>query len=140
MVLRRWRFDVVSVQQMTPDGVFAALLSPWPVVPTFWGADILRLSMRPWYVRRLMPKAVRCAARVHATSRQIAEVVMAMGADAGRVETFNYGVALDVFVLSRPETRDAARIVCTRGRPRLPRLRGPCERSGSRLSACWMRA
>lgn len=114
-VLRAERFDVVNVQQMTPDGVFAALLAPWPVVPTFWGSDILRLSIRPWYVRRLMPKAVARAARVHATSGQIARILTSMGADPDRVETFNYGVDLDVFALDGPEVREGSRIVCTRG-------------------------
>lgn len=113
--LRSGRFDVVSVQQMTPDGVYATLLAPGPVVPTFWGSDILRLEIRPWFVQRLMPRAVRRATRIHATSEEIAARLIGMGADPARMETFNYGVDLGVFAVDGPEVREPGRIVCTRG-------------------------
>ncbi|MDO9557598.1 MAG: glycosyltransferase family 4 protein [Coriobacteriia bacterium] len=113
--LRRGGFDVVSVQQMTPDGVYAALLSRAPVVPTFWGSDLLRLEIRPWFVRRLMPVAVRCAALIHATCEEIAQIAMSMGARPEDVETFNYGIDLSVFSGTGPESRDLYRMVCTRG-------------------------
>ena len=107
-VLRVWRlwrslhghgFDVVNIQQMSPAGVIAALLWGGPLVPTFWGSDILRLSERPWWVRRFMRRAVRRATLLHATSNAIADRLKAMGADPARISTFNYGVDLQVFRL-----------------------------------------
>jgi glycosyltransferase involved in cell wall biosynthesis len=123
-IVRAWRlrgelgaglFDVVSVQQMTPDGVYATLLAGAPVVPTFWGSDLLRLEIRPWFVRRLMPKAIRRAVLVHATCEEIADIAVSMGARSEDVETFNYGIDLSVFTPDGPEIRDAYRIICTRG-------------------------
>lgn len=144
ILLRAWRvrralasghFDVVSIQQMTPDGVYAALLSRAPVVPTFWGSDLLRLEIRPWFVRRLMPLAVRRSAAIHATCEEIAERTIAMGASPDDVETFNYGVDLDVFRDDGCEAREPHRVACTRGlRPfyRIPEIvqafRGVVER------------
>ena len=113
--LVRGRFDVVNIQQMTPDGVYGAVLSPSPVVPTFWGSDILRLEIRPWFVRRLMPRAIRRAAAVHATCREIASIVIEMGAQPEKVETFNYGVDLGLFTTVGPEQREAHRVISTRG-------------------------
>lgn len=113
--LRRGHYDVVSIQQMTPDGVYAALLSKAPVVPTFWGSDLLRLEIRPWFVRKLMPFAVRRATVLHATCEEIAERLAEMGGRAQDIETFNYGIDLEVFSADGPEIRDPHRIVCTRG-------------------------
>ena len=111
----RGRFDAVSIQQVTPDGVYAALLANAPVVPTFWGSDLLRLEIRPWFVRRLMPRAVRRSAFVHATCEEIERRVLQMGAEPSRVETFNYGIDLDVFTADGIEMREPHRVLCTRG-------------------------
>jgi L-malate glycosyltransferase len=106
-------FAVVNVQQMTPDGVIAALLWGGPLVLTFWGSDILLLHERPRWMRALMPVAVRKATLLHATSREIAERLVAMGADPGRIATFNYGVDLEVFRL-REDEPEPGRILYTR--------------------------
>jgi glycosyltransferase involved in cell wall biosynthesis len=108
-VWRLWRslhghgFDVVNIQQMSPSGVIAALLWRGPLVPTFWGSDILRLSERPWWVRYLMRRAVRRATVLHATSEVIADRLKDMGADPERIATFNYGVDLQLFRLRDAE-------------------------------------
>jgi glycosyltransferase involved in cell wall biosynthesis len=112
--LRSGPFDVVSVQQMTPDGVLAALLSPVPCVPTCWGSDILRLDKRPGWVRALMPRALKRGWSVHATSVEIEERVVGMGVPRARVETFNYGVDLAEFRL-RDAPPDSDVVVSTRG-------------------------
>jgi glycosyltransferase involved in cell wall biosynthesis len=111
-VVRAWRlwrslhghgFDVVNIQQMSPDGVIAALLWAGPLVPTFWGSDILRLSERPWWLRCLMRRAVRRATFLHATSEVIADRLKDMGADPARIVVFNYGVDAQVFRLRDAE-------------------------------------
>ena len=61
-----------------------------------------------------MPIAVRKATLLQATSQVIAERLLAMGADPGRISAFNYGVDLEVFRL-REEDPEPGRILCTRG-------------------------
>lgn len=111
-VVRAWRlwrslhghgFDVVNIQQMSPDGVIAALLWGGPLVPTFWGSDMLRLSERPWWLRRLTRRAVRRATLLHATSKVIAGRLQDMGADPACIAVFNYGVDAQVFRLRDAE-------------------------------------
>jgi glycosyltransferase involved in cell wall biosynthesis len=114
LALRSGSFDVVSVQQMTPDGVTATLLSPVPVVPTCWGSDILQLAKRPGWVRALMPRALRRGHMVHATSGEIEERVVAMGVPRERIATFNYGIDMTEFRL-RDTPPDADLVVSTRG-------------------------
>ena len=106
-------FDVVSIQQMSPDGVLASLLWGGPLVPTFWGSDILRLHERPWWLQRLMQRAVRRATLLHATSQAIADRLERMGADPTRISVFNYGVDLQAFRL-RDAPPDPGRILFTR--------------------------
>ena len=102
---RLWRalhghgYEVVNIQQMSPDGVIAAALWRGPCVPTLWGSDILRLGERPWWMRRLMRVAVRRATLLHATSQVIAQRLLEMGADPARIAVFNYGVDLQLFPL-----------------------------------------
>ncbi len=121
-ILRAWRlwralhghgFDVVNIQQMTPDGVIATMLSAVPVVPTFWGSDILRLGERPRWVRLLMPRAVRKSSALHATAHVIAGRLIDLGADPGRIAVFNYGVDLGLFRLRTAEPERGS-IVSTR--------------------------
>ena len=95
--LRSAPFDVLDVMQVTPDGVYAAWLWRGPLMLDFWGSDILRLETRTWWIRRLMPRVVRKADRIHAVSEHMARVLVAMGADPSRIETFQYGVDLTQF-------------------------------------------
>src|SRR5665647_2371499 len=94
--LRSAPFDVLDVMQVTPDGVYAAWLWRGPLMLDFWGSDILRLETRPWWIRRLMPRVVRKADRIHAVSEHMTRVLVAMGADPSRIETFQYGADLGV--------------------------------------------
>jgi len=106
--------DVLDVMQVSPIGVYAAWMWRGPLLLDFWGSDILRLSGRPWLVRRLMRRVVVKADRIHAVSQEMARVLVLLGADEARIETFQYGVDLSMFELSvKPRTSE--RILCARG-------------------------
>ncbi|HEY5276820.1 MAG TPA: glycosyltransferase family 4 protein, partial [Coriobacteriia bacterium] len=92
--LRSAPFDILDVMAVTPDGVYAAWLWRGPLMLDFWGSDIHRLEARPWWIRRLMPRVVRKAERIHAVSEHMAQVLVTLGADPSRIETFQYGVDL----------------------------------------------
>ena len=121
-IVRAWRlwralhgngYDVVNFQQMSPDGVIAAVLWRGASVLTLWGSDILRLSERPWWLRRLMPVVVRRATLLHATSEVIAERLLDMSADPARIAVFNYGVDFQLFRLRDAEP-EPGRVLFTR--------------------------
>jgi glycosyltransferase involved in cell wall biosynthesis len=95
--LRTERPDVLDVMPVTPDGLFAALLWRGPLVLDFWGSDLHGLAARPWWVRLLMTRVVRRADRIHSVSGHMTRVLVAKGADAARIETFQYGVDLVEF-------------------------------------------
>jgi glycosyltransferase involved in cell wall biosynthesis len=112
--LHRGRFDVLNVQQVTPDGVYAALLWNGPLVLGFWGSDIHRLENRPWLVRRLMPTAIRRSTAIHSVSQEMSRLLVRHGADPGLIQTFQYGVDLEAFPLG-PSARHEPLIVSSRG-------------------------
>lgn len=112
--LTRGGFDVVNVQQMTPDGVFAALLWRGPLVLDFWGSDIHRLHERPWFVRRLMRLALGRADAIHSVSRAMTQALEDLGAPRERIETFQYGIDFDTFAPG-PRVRPGRTIVSSRG-------------------------
>jgi glycosyltransferase involved in cell wall biosynthesis len=95
--LRRGRFDVLNVQQLTSVGVLAASLFHGPTVLTFWGSDLLRPEISPVWARKRLPPAVRAATIVHVCSDQMKEAVLALGASPERVACFQYGIDLDLF-------------------------------------------
>jgi glycosyltransferase involved in cell wall biosynthesis len=112
--LRAGDFDVLDVMQVTPDGVYAALMWHGPLVLDFWGSDIMRLDIRPWWVRRLMPRAIRKASMIHSVSDDMTDRLLSYGADRDRVETFQYGIDLGRFRFE-PAPHRAGRVVHTRG-------------------------
>ncbi|MBN2823373.1 MAG: glycosyltransferase family 4 protein [Coriobacteriia bacterium] len=122
LIPRLWRlrrclsagFDVVDIQQVTPDGVYAALLCQDPFVLDFWGSDIHRLDQRPWIIRWLMPKAIQRASAIHSVSQEMTAALAAAGASPERIETFQYGIALDVFAPG-PEARPCPLVAWSRG-------------------------
>jgi len=112
--LRSAPFDVLDVMQVTPDGVYAAWFWHGPLMLDFWGSDIHRLAARPWWIRRLMPRVVRKADRIHAMSEHMARVLVTMGADPSRIEAFQYGVDLTQFGFGGAP-RTSQEILATRG-------------------------
>jgi glycosyltransferase involved in cell wall biosynthesis len=112
--LRRHDYDVLEVMQVTPDGVYAAMIWDGPLVLDFWGSDILRLADRPWWIRRLMPRAIAKADAIRSVSEQMTGVLVANGADPARIETFAHGIDLDVFSAA-PARPGSRRIISTRG-------------------------
>jgi glycosyltransferase involved in cell wall biosynthesis len=107
-------FDVLNIQQMTPDGVYAAFMWRGPLVLDFWGSDLYRLDRRPWLIRKLMPMAIRRATLIHSVSESMTRVLLGHGASADRIETFQYGIDLDVFGPG-PVERRRPLIVSSRG-------------------------
>ncbi len=112
--LRSADFDVLDVMQVTPDGVYAAAMWDGPLVLDFWGSDVLRLSERPWWVRRLMPRVIAKARAIHCVSEQMADVVVGLGGDPARIESFQYGIDLREFTFAPPRP-GVRRILSTRG-------------------------
>ena len=112
--LREHQFDVLDVMQVTPDGVYAALMWHGPLVLDFWGSDIMRLDIRPWWVQRLMPRAIRKAKVIHSVSNEMTQRLLSHGADRDRIETFQYGIDLARFRFE-PAPHRPGRIVHTRG-------------------------
>ena len=112
--LRTAPFDVLDVMQVTPDGVYAACFWRGPLMLDFWGSDIYRLSARSWWIRRLMPRVVRKADRIHAMSEHMARTLVALGADASRTEAFQYGIDFAQFGFGAAP-RTSQEIIATRG-------------------------
>jgi L-malate glycosyltransferase len=94
--------------------VCAALLWRGPLLLDFWGSDILRLEIRPWLIRRLMRRAIRRADRIHSVSAPMTALLVALGAEPSRIETFQYGVDLTRFSAA-PAPRASQRILSSRG-------------------------
>ena len=113
--LRTAPFDVLDVMQVTPDGVYAACFWRGPLMLDFWGSDIYRLSARSWWIRRLMPRVVRKADRIHAMSEHMARTLVALGADASRTEAFQYGIDFAQFGFGAAP-RTSQEIIATRNR------------------------
>lgn len=106
--LRGGDFDVVNVQMLLSDGITAALESDAPVVLTLFGSDVyLRDRLPDAYLERL-PLALQRAAVVHACSQHMADELLAMGAPAESIVTFQYGVDPGLFrpllTADRPHT------------------------------------
>jgi glycosyltransferase involved in cell wall biosynthesis len=112
--LRADAFDVLDVMQVSPLGVYAAWMWGGPLLLDFWGSDILRLSARPWFIRRLMRRVVAKADRIHAVSREMEQALLSLGADEANIETFQYGIDLSAFELA-PGPRTSEQILCARG-------------------------
>jgi glycosyltransferase involved in cell wall biosynthesis len=112
--LRRGGFDVLDVQQVTPVGLYAAMLWRGPLVLDFWGSDIMQLDRRPWPLRLLMRRVIAKAACIHSVSDQITRALVARGADETTIETFQYGVDLSEFTFA-PGGRDCQTVVWSRG-------------------------
>ena len=107
-IRREFDFDLIDAHWAYPNGVVAARLGERydrPVVMTGRGADLLLCPGLPLVGQRIRA-ALGSATQCIALSRQIAEAMVAHGADADRVTVVPNGVDCDRF---RPLDRDEAR-------------------------------
>lgn len=110
--------DVLHVESAYPLGAVAALSrrqAPIPYVITVRGADLFNEPdvrfgyARYGVVRRLLRRALRCAAAVRATSPQTVEIVRDYGAPAERVHLIPRNIRDDCFPADLPAFRASAR-------------------------------
>lgn len=103
------RFDAIDAHYLYPDGVAAAWLARearLPLVITARGSDTSQLP-RFAVPRRLIGLALRDADALIAVSAGLAEGLIALGADPGKVTVLRNGVDLATF--APPADRDALR-------------------------------
>jgi teichuronic acid biosynthesis glycosyltransferase TuaC len=107
-LVRERGFDLIDAHYFYPDGVTAALLGRrlgLPVAITARGTDI-NLIAQYRLPRRMIQWAARNAAAVITVSRALKEKLVALGADAERLEVLRNGVDLELF---KPVARDRIR-------------------------------
>jgi teichuronic acid biosynthesis glycosyltransferase TuaC len=124
------RFDAIDAHYIYPDGVAATWLGRHfglPVVMTARGTDV-NLIPRYRIPRRLIQNAIRDAAAVIAVSAALREVLLELGAPAGKLTVLRNGV--DTAVFHPPANRIAVRAALGLTRPTLLSVGGLIERKG----------
>jgi glycosyltransferase involved in cell wall biosynthesis len=107
------RFDVVNCQMVMTDALDVAEISPAPFVLSFHGSDLYRRAELPGYIDDTrLTAALQKAAAIHAVSAHMAEELIALGAPAEKVSTFQYGI--DPLSFLPAVVRDPNRIVSVR--------------------------
>ena len=107
-IRRRFEFDLIDSHFVFPDGVLATTMAKRlgkPVVITGRGEDILRFPKFPLIGRQIRRALARADALV-ALSQEIAEAMIANGADADKITVIPNGVDCTKF---QPIDRDEAR-------------------------------
>lgn len=95
-IIRRRRVDLLHAHYVTVYGALAALAGSVPKVLTAHGSDVL-LAREKRYNRLVIRAVTARMDRITAASPQVAAALVALGAPAGRIETFQYGVDLRRF-------------------------------------------
>lgn len=104
---REGRCDILDAHFAYPDGYAASLLGRWlkvPVTITLRGTEVPHA--RHAGKRRRMLKALACAAKVFSVAEALKRHVVALGADAHKIEVVGNGVDTEKFF---PEDRAVAR-------------------------------
>jgi glycosyltransferase involved in cell wall biosynthesis len=107
-IRRKFEFDLIDSHFVFPDGVLATTMAKRlgkPVVITGRGEDILRFPKFPLIGRQIRRALARADALV-ALSQEIAEAMIANGADADKITVIPNGVDCTKF---QPIDRDEAR-------------------------------
>lgn len=105
--VRSFRPDVAHVHWIIPQGLVVSLVAPrLPMVLTTLGGDLYALDAGP--LRRLKSWVVRRAGAVTVMNEEMAERVVAMGADPSRVQVLPMGVDTAAFRVPRTPSPDGA--------------------------------
>lgn len=91
--------DVFHAHFVVEHGLYGALAGVRPYVVTAWGSDVLVEPRRDPVSRAIARWVLRRADAVTSNSRYMAERIVAVGADAGRVHVVTLGA--DAFFLER---------------------------------------
>ena len=103
--VRRYRPDVIHAHWIVPQAMVALLVAGrTPLVVTTLGGDLYALRARP--LQWLKSRVVRRAAAVTVMNEEMREMVVALGADRGRVEVLPMGVDTSAFTAARVPSSD----------------------------------
>ncbi len=112
----RLRPDVVHAQYLTSYGFLAAMAGLRPLVVTAWGSDVLVSPRESRLARAFVGYALHHADQVTTVAEHMNAAVVALGAQAGRVQAVPFGV--DTALFRPPATPRAEppplRVICTR--------------------------
>ncbi|MDP3936533.1 MAG: glycosyltransferase [Deltaproteobacteria bacterium] len=90
-LIRDRRIDVLHAHYISVYGLLAALAGPVPKILTVHGSDVL-LARRTRYNRAVMRFVARRMDGFTSPAPHVTEALFLLGAEAGRIATFQYGV------------------------------------------------
>ena len=95
-IIREEGIDLVHAHYVTVYGLLALACGPVPKLLTVHGSDVLLARRKAWnrFVIRFVTRRVD---RITSPASHVTEALVALGAPAGRIETFQYGVDLARF-------------------------------------------
>ena len=115
-LLKRLKPDIVHAHYATSAGLAALVCGFHPAVVTVHGSDLTTgIKSRIW--RALLRKIFRFADCVNVVSDDLGEMVLSLGINKGKIETFTLGIDTDLFPFVQRagiEKSRPLRMVCTR--------------------------
>ena len=114
-IIRDRRIEILHAHYVTVYGMLAGLSGPIPKVLTVHGSDVL-LARKKRYNRAVIRGVSARMDRITSPSRQVTNALVALGAPRERIDTFQYGVDLDLFHPAElsPRVNQPLRIISTR--------------------------
>jgi len=115
-LVKRLKPDIVHAHYATSAGLTALVCGFHPAVVTVHGSD-LTIGIKSWIWRPLLKRIFKFADCVNVVSNDLGNMVLSLGIDRDKIETFTLGIDTDKFSFVQLTKIDKSRplkMVCTR--------------------------